>query len=79
GTEERLTESLIARLQLRAELAEVYAALGDVEGTILSLQSAYEGGTGVRSLMSMRINPSYDFVRTDRRFAELLTNVGLAE
>jgi tetratricopeptide (TPR) repeat protein len=79
GTEERLTESLIARLQLRAELAEVYAALGDVEGTILSLQSAYEGGTGVRSLMSMRINPSYDFVRTDPRFAELLTNVGLAE
>ena len=79
GTEERLTESTIARLQLRAELAEVYAALGDTEGTILSLQSAYESGTGVRSLMSMRINPSYDFVRTDPRFAELLTNVGLAK
>ena len=79
GTEERLTESLIARLQIRAELAEVYAALGDAEGTIRSLQSAYEGGTGVRSLMSMRINPSYDFVRTDPRFAELLTNVGLAK
>ena len=79
GSEERLTESLIARLQLRAELAEVYAALGETEGTILSLQSAYEGGTGVRSLMSMRINPSYDFVRTDPRFVELLTNVGLAE
>jgi hypothetical protein len=29
--------------------------------------------------MSMRINPSYDFVRTDPRFVELLTNVGLAE
>jgi TolB-like protein/tetratricopeptide (TPR) repeat protein len=79
GTEEKLTESTIARLQLRAELAEVYAALGDTEGTIQSLQSAYEGGTGVRSLMSMRINPSYDFVRADLRFVELLTNVGLAE
>jgi hypothetical protein len=79
GTEERLTESTIARLQLRAELAEVYAALGDVEGTIQSLQSAYESGTGVRSLMSMRINPSYDFVRTDPRFVELLANIGLAE
>ena len=36
-------------------------------------------GTGVRSLMFMRINPSYDFVRTDPRFVDLLTIVGLAE
>jgi len=79
GIEEKLTESTIARLQLRAELAEVYAVLGDVEGTIQSLQSAYEGGTGVRSLMSMRINPSYDFVRTDPRFVDLLTKIGLAD
>lgn len=79
SSEERLTESTIARLQLRAELAEVYAALGDTEGTIQSLQSAYESGTGVRSLMSMRINPSYDFVRTNPRFVELLTKIGLAE
>jgi TolB-like protein/Tfp pilus assembly protein PilF len=79
GTDEKLTESTIARLQIRAELAEVYAALGDTEGTIQSLQSAYESGTGVRSLMSMRINPSYDFVRADPRFVELLANIGLAE
>ena len=79
GTEEKLTESVIARLQLRSELAEIYAALGDIEGTILSLQSAYERGTGVRSLMSMRINPSYDFARTDPRFVDLLTKIGLAE
>jgi hypothetical protein len=79
GTEEKLTESTIARLQLRSELAEIYAALGDIEGTIQSLQSAYESGTGVRSLMSMRINPSYDFVRADPRFVDLLSKVGLAE
>ena len=79
GTEEKLTESVIALLQLRSELAEIYAALGDIEGTILSLQSAYEGGTGVRSLMSMGINPSYDFVRADPRFVELLTKIGLAD
>jgi TolB-like protein/Tfp pilus assembly protein PilF len=79
GTEEKLTESTIARLQLRSELAEIYAALGDIEGTIQSLQSAYESGTGVRSLMSMRINPSYDFIRADPRFVDLLAKVGLAE
>lgn len=79
GVDEKLTERVIAQLQLRSELAEIYAALGDVEGTILSLQSAYESGTGVRSLMSMRINPSYDFVRDDPRFVELLTKIGLAD
>jgi tetratricopeptide (TPR) repeat protein len=79
GIEEELTESTIARLQLRSELAEIYAVLGDGEGTIQSLQSAYEGGTSVRSLMSMRINPSYDFVRADPRFVDLLTKIGLAE
>jgi hypothetical protein len=79
GAEEKLTESVIARLQLRAELAEICSGPGDIEGTILSLQSAYESGTGVRSLMSMRINPSYDFVRDDPRFIELLAKIGLAE
>lgn len=79
GAEEKLTESTIARLQIRAELAEIYAALGDVEETIRSLQSSYESGTGIRSLLSMRINPSYDFVRADPRFVDLLTKIGLAE
>ena len=79
GAEEKLTESTIAGLQLRAELAEIYAALGDVEGTIRSLQSSYESGTGIRSLLSMRINPSYDFVRADPRFVDLLTKIGLAD
>ena len=74
-----LTESTIAKLQLRSELPEVYAALGDFEGTIQALQSAYEGGTGVRSLLSMRINPSFDFVRADPRFIDLLAKIGLEE
>ena len=79
GKTEKLTESTIANLQMRAELPEVYAALGDFEGTIQALQSAYEGGTGIRSLLSIRINPSYDFVRADPRFIDLLAKVGLEE
>ena len=79
GKTEKLTESTIANLQLRAELPEVYAALGDFEGTIQALQSAYEGGTGIRSLLSIRINPSYDFVRADPRFIDLLAKIGLEE
>lgn len=79
GTTENLSESTIAKLQLRAELPELYAALGDFEGTIQALQSTYERGTGVRSLLSMRINPSYDFVRADPRFVDLLAKIGLED
>ena len=31
----------------------------------------------VIAVISMRINPSYDFVRTDPRFIDLLANTGL--
>jgi hypothetical protein len=60
-------------------MIQIGEELGDTEGTIQSLQSAYDSRTGVRSLMSMRINPSYDFVRDDPRFIELLAQIGLAE
>jgi hypothetical protein len=60
-------------------MMQIGEELGDTEGTIQALPSAYDSGTGVRSLMSMRINPSYDFVCADPRFVDLLEKIGLAE
>jgi TolB-like protein/Tfp pilus assembly protein PilF len=74
-----LTTDLIERLQVGTEVPEIYAALGDAENTIASLQNAHLSGTGFRSLLSMRINPSYDFVRDDPRFIELLEEIGLSD
>jgi hypothetical protein len=79
GEEVELTDELIEKLAIGTEVPELYAALGDVENTIASLQNALRTGAGFRSLLSMKINPSYDFVRDDPRFIELLNEVGLAD
>jgi tetratricopeptide (TPR) repeat protein len=70
-------EALIAQLNLDSEIPEIYAAIGDGENTIAALIAAHEIGTGFRSLLSMRINPSYDFIRDDPRFIDLLNAIGL--
>jgi len=79
GTSVKVSDDLIVRLQIATEVPEIYAAIGDRENTIASLQNAHRTGTGFRSLLSMRINPSYDFIRDDPRFIELLAKIGLAE
>ena len=72
-------DELLARAQVRTEAAEIYAALGDTENTLLSLEDASRSVSGFRALLSMKINPSYDFVRDDPRFDELLRTVGLTD
>ena len=72
-------DELIEKMDIGTEVPEIYAAIGDREKTIASLQNAYQTGVGFRSLLSMRINPSYDFVRDDPRFVELLEKIGLAD
>ena len=79
GDQVELSADLIERLQLAAEVPELYAAVGDAENTIAALQAAHDTGIGFRSLLSMKINPSYDFVREDPRFIELLGEIGLAD
>lgn len=71
-------DELIATLDISTQLPEIYAAIGDAENTIASLVSAHQNGIGFRGLLSMRINPSYDFVRDDPRFIELLDAIGLS-
>ena len=75
-----ITEDLITRTQLGSEdLAQVLAFVGDGEGTILALQTALPEHSGSRSVFSMKINPAYDFIRDDPRFAVLLERAGLAD
>jgi TolB-like protein/Flp pilus assembly protein TadD len=74
-----IAEELIKRMDIGTEIPEVYAAIGHVDKTIAALQFAHSTGVGFRSLLSMRINPSYDFLREDPRFIELLNAIGLAE
>lgn len=70
---------IVERLQIPNEEPELYAAIGDAERTLAALESAMNTGTGFRSLLAMRINPSYDFIRDDPRFAALLQEIGLRE
>jgi hypothetical protein len=79
GESIEIDSELLTRLEIRAEAAEVYAALGDADNTIVALQEASRSASGFRSLLSMKINPSYDFVRDDPRFVELTRLVGLAD
>lgn len=70
---------LIERAQLGTEdLAQVLAAVGDSEGAIRALQAALPEHSGSRSVFSMKINPLYDFFRSDPRFQAMLEAAGLA-
>lgn len=70
---------LIEKMDIATEVPEIYAAVGDAEKTIAALNNANNGGIEFRSLLSMRINPSYDFIRDDPRFVSLLAEIGLSD
>jgi TolB-like protein/Tfp pilus assembly protein PilF len=79
GTVGNVTDDLIRRSLLGTEdLAQVLAFVGDREGTLQELQRAADDRSGSRSVLSMKVNPAYDFIRDDPRFDELLAQVGLA-
>jgi len=73
-----LSGESIARLALGSQsLPQIYAFLGDANNTLSALEFALEERSGSRSVLSMRINPAYDFIRTDPRFVELLQRARL--
>jgi hypothetical protein len=53
-----------------------YAGVGDREQTLAWLEKAYAEHSG--ELVSLKVNPAYDFLRDDPRFQQLLERVGLA-
>ena len=64
------------RLQARV-FAWSYAGVGDREQTLAWLEKAYGEHSG--ELVSLKVSPAYDFLRTDPRFQRLLEQVGLAK
>ena len=73
-----LSADLISRALLGNEdLGQVLAFIGDGEGTLRALQQATDDRSGSRSVLSMKINPAYDFIRDDPRFIALLEQTGL--
>lgn len=56
-------------------IAGIYAALGEVDSAFESLDKAYEQHD--LSLVSLKVDPSLDGVRSDPRFNQLMTAVGI--
>lgn len=48
------------------------------ERTLQALEFAFEERSGSRSVLSMKINPGYDFMRDELRFVALLARLGLS-
>ncbi|MCH7895148.1 MAG: hypothetical protein IH907_11645 [Proteobacteria bacterium] len=58
-------------------LGQVYAFVKDTENTLIALEQAVEERSGSRSVLSMKVNPLYDFIRDDPRFLDLMARAGL--
>ena len=73
-----ISDELVHRLDIGSEdLAQFYAFAGDGERTLVALNEAYHERAGSRSVLSMKLNSGYDFIRDDPRFVELMRKVGL--
>lgn len=78
GRSNQLSKDLLGRLQLGLAIeGQLHASVGDVENTLAVLQQAYRERAGARSLLSVRVNPLYDFIREEERFLELVRRIGL--
>jgi tetratricopeptide (TPR) repeat protein len=60
-----------------AELAVLYAGLGEKEQALAALERAYTAHD--LQLQSLKVEPHYDSLRSDPRFADLVRRVGLPE
>jgi tetratricopeptide (TPR) repeat protein len=58
-----------------AELAALYALLGDKEGAIAQLEKAYAAHD--LQLQALKVATQYDGLRSDPRFQDLMRRVGL--
>jgi TolB-like protein len=74
-----IDDRLLARLAVGSgHHAQLYAFAGDAEATLDALERGINERLGSLSIMSMKVNPAYDFVRNEPRFLQLLQRAGLA-
>jgi tetratricopeptide (TPR) repeat protein len=77
GEMQTLPEELVALMEFGLEdLGQVYAFVGDTDRALTALEEGYEQRSGSRSVLSMKINPGYDFFRNEPRFIALLERLG---
>jgi len=80
GEPQQLSAELLARVEFGLEdIPQVYAFLGLAESALDALERAYEKRSGSRSVLSMKLNPGYDFIREEPRFQALLAQLGLRD
>jgi len=80
GEPQHLPRELVDRVAFGSEdLGQVYSFLGDRERALAALERAYEERSGSRSVLSMKLNPGYAFIRDDPRFQTILDGIGLAD
>jgi TolB-like protein len=78
GEMAQFPEGLLTNLAIGNEnLGQVYAAGGDAESALATIRIALDEHAGSRSVLSMKINPLYDFIRDDPRFTKMLKEVNL--
>ncbi len=63
-------------ISLERTSAVVRTAMGDIDGAIRDLERAYELRTP--GVVSLKVNPAFDALHGERRFAALLTKMGLS-
>jgi TolB-like protein/lipoprotein NlpI len=77
GEMQTVPEELVALMEFGLEdLGQVYAFVGDTDRALTALEEGYEQRSGSRSVLSMKINPGYDFFRDKPRFIALLDRLG---
>ncbi|MGD8321865.1 MAG: tetratricopeptide repeat protein [Gemmatimonadota bacterium] len=80
GREDEARE-LLARIESGDEyvrhefMAPAYAALGDVDRALAALETAYQERSA--GLIYLHVDPSYDALRGDARYQELVRRIGL--
>jgi serine/threonine-protein kinase len=72
---EELKELRKRRFVDPGEIAFIYVGLGDNDQAFAWLNRAYEEGS--TSLVRLKVSPSYDTLRSDPRFADLMRRVGI--
>lgn len=73
-----LPQELVDRLQPGLYMgAQLFASVGDRTATLEILEQAFRERAGARSLLSVRVNPHFDFLREDPGFLDLVERVGL--
>jgi hypothetical protein len=73
--EGKLEASLIPGRVRPYPLASLYAALGEKDKAFAALKESYNDRQG--SLILMKVDPTWDPLRTDPRFAKLVQRIGL--